>query len=213
MSHRANHSVTVREKRVKGDILLAVLEHIARGIVEFAELSEAIVDAGYGASYRRMVYVRERNRAWHAREQNRFLRETQVRKRYQKLLSELRTDGLLAEHTNGSSKILTLTEKGLKKLRALRERKKTMLTKPRYPKENASVFSIVTFDVPEAEKRKREWLRSALRELGFRMVQKSVWLGKVKIPKVFLDDLRRFELVDFVEIFQITKSGSLRHLM
>jgi hypothetical protein len=45
------------------------------------------------------------------------------------------------------------------------------------------------------------------------MVQKSVWVGKTKIPQDFLDDLFKLKLVDFVEIFEISRTGSLKHLI
>jgi hypothetical protein len=44
------------------------------------------------------------------------------------------------------------------------------------------------------------------------MVQKSLWLGKVKIPEEFLVDIRKLSLLDYVEIFEITKTGSLKNL-
>ena len=72
---------------------------------------------------------------------------------------------------------------------------------------------IFAFDVPEKEKRKRGWLRTVLRRLDFTMIQKSVWVGKSKIPQEFLEDIYRFKMVDFVEIFEVSKTGSLRHIV
>ena len=71
---------------------------------------------------------------------------------------------------------------------------------------------IVSFDVPEKEKRKRGWLRSTLKNLGFRMLQKSVWIGKVKIPEAYLEDLKRLRLLSYIEIFAISKRGTIRHI-
>ena len=45
------------------------------------------------------------------------------------------------------------------------------------------------------------------------MIQKSVWIGKVKIPKEFLDDLFKLRLIDYIEIFEISKAGSLKNLI
>src|SRR3990167_838001 len=72
---------------------------------------------------------------------------------------------------------------------------------------------IVIFDIPERERRKRAWLRLALKNIGLKLIQRSVWMGKVKIPKEFLDDIRELHLVNFVEIFEITKSGSLNQVI
>ena len=72
---------------------------------------------------------------------------------------------------------------------------------------------IVIFDIPERERRKRAWLRLALKNIGLKLIQRSVWMGKVQIPKEFLDDIRELHLVNFVEIFEITKSGSLNQVI
>lgn len=83
---------------------------------------------------------------------------------------------------------------------------------PSYVKEDDRRSTIVAFDVPERFKEKRHWLRSVLKNLGLRMVQKSVWLGKVKIPREFIDDLKKLKILDFVEIFGITKGGTLEEV-
>ena len=82
-----------------------------------------------------------------------------------------------------------------------------------YQKLDTDKFSIVAFDVPERERRKRDWLRATLGRMGYKTIQRSVLLGKTKIPSEFLDDLRKLHMVDYVEIFEITKTGSLRHLL
>lgn len=78
--------------------------------------------------------------------------------------------------------------------------------------ENGPTFIIVAFDIPEREKRKRNWLRQSLCRMGLSMVQKSVWIGRVKLPEDFIESLRHLKLADCVEIFEITKTGTLKHL-
>ena len=80
-----------------------------------------------------------------------------------------------------------------------------------YSKEKGQ-FTIVVFDIPEKERSKRAWIREVLKNLDLKMIQKSVWVGKVKIPKQFIDDLDKFNMVDFVEIFEISKAGSLKQI-
>jgi len=96
---------------------------------------------------------------------------------------------------------------------AIRERQKSALREPSYSAAKNNNFVIIAFDVPEKEKRKRQWLRGVLKRLGFAMLQRSVWAGKVRIPKGFIDDLARLQMAEFVEIFEITKRGSLRHVV
>ena len=71
---------------------------------------------------------------------------------------------------------------------------------------------IVAFDIPERVRRYRDWFRSVLENLGLTMIQKSVWMGKIKIPKALIDDLAELKLIDFVEIFEVGNEGSLTHI-
>ena len=78
---------------------------------------------------------------------------------------------------------------------------------PKFEKINAK-----DIDIPESERKKRAWLRSALKNLNFKMIQQSVWIGKVRIPEEFLRDLRNMHLTEYVEIFEISKAGSLQQI-
>lgn len=81
-----------------------------------------------------------------------------------------------------------------------------------YESKSSDNLTIVIFDIPEKHKGKREWLRYILRRLGFEMAQKSVFMGKVNIPQRFLVDLGKMGLIGFVEIFEVSKEGSLKKL-
>jgi len=128
------------------------------------------------------------------------------------LIYKLKRSGLIKEKTKEGNKFFSLTQKGKIKLSQLKKNSRERLPEIIYQKAKSNKFTIVIFDIPETEKRKRSWLRVALGNLGFKMIQKSVWLGKVKIPKRFLDNLFQFKLVDFVEIFEISKTGSLKQI-
>jgi CRISPR/Cas system-associated endoribonuclease Cas2 len=196
---------------MKGDILLGVLTRIGEGISDLANLSGAFLEAGYGASRGRIEYIAQTRGG--RKERYPDDQERKKRHQYSQLIYELKKDGLISITESGSGKkVIYLSALGKKKLKRLKELKKISLPGPNYCGEKANVFTIVTFDIPESEKRKREWLREALRNLGFSFVQKSVWLGKIKLPEGFLEDIKQLGLIDFVEIFQITKAGSLRHI-
>ena len=61
---------------------------------------------------------------------------------------------------------------------------------------------IIMFDIPEAERRKRDWLRKSLTALGFSVLQKSVWTGPAPLPKKFLKDLSDFGIISYVKFFR-----------
>ena len=136
------------------------------------------------------------------------------RQRAYEFLYRLKKDGLAKQEKLGRRLIWEITSKGrekekfLKKLLSSRE-----LPAGDYKRERSDAIVIVSFDVPEKQRRKRHWLRAVLKRLEFRMLQKSVWIGKVKIPKEFIDDLQKLDLLEFVEIFAVTKAGTIRHVV
>ncbi len=129
------------------------------------------------------------------------------RRKFTYLMYNLKRSGLVAA-TPGKDGIFKLTAKGKSFLRKLRW-KRTPTTKE---DSNKATTKVVIFDVPEKQRRYRRWLREVLSGLGFTMLQKSVWAGKVKLPEDFLVDLRDMGLMKFVEIFSIGESGTLEKL-
>ena len=197
---------------MKGEISLRILESIKDFTVNTLDLFDIIIGSGYGISLGKIQY--ELSKRQRKRQSQEFIRGEQKRlkQRYLKMIYSLKQDGLIEEKQKNKRKFWSLTKKGESKLTLLRERNKKRLPEISYQKETSDRAVLVIFDIPETEKRKRDWLRVALDNLGFKMIQKSVWLGKVKIPQEFLDDLREIKLIDFVEIFEISKAGSLQHL-
>lgn len=198
---------------MKGEISLKILESIKDFVVNTADLFEIIAGSGHYVSYGRIQYElssrqRERQKEEFNQEERRRLKQ-----KYSKMIFSLKRDNLIEEKQKDNKKFLVLTVKGKNKLILLKERNKKRLPEISYKKETANRIIMVIFDIPETEKRKRNWLRAVLKNLNFQMIQKSVWVGKLKIPKEFLDDLYKLKLIDFVEILEINKSGSLKHLI
>ena len=98
------------------------------------------------------------------------------------------------------------------KLKILKKQPIGPLLEKTYEKESSERVTIVIFDIPEKERRKRDWLRAVLKNLGLKMIQKSVWIGKVKIPEALIKDLKRLNLIECVEIFEVSRTGSLEHI-
>lgn len=202
-------------RRPKGAVLLKVLETLACRAVDAGVLFAAFAIAGYGASPGRIAYVRERLEREMRVLAEEYEAERELLVRFRKMTYQLRRDGLIVGKSVGARKGFAITKRGLEKLSALSVYMRLNHTTPSvvvYRSEPAAGVTIITFDVPEKERWKRDWLRAVLRRLGFKPVQQSVWVGKVKVPIEFLKDLKALHLVRCVEIFQITKSGTLEQL-
>ncbi len=115
---------------------------------------------------------------------------------------------LIAYAGRGKTRMFSITAKGKRRLRALTGNP-AALPAGKYDAAPGGTMIIIIFDIPEKERRKRDWMRSALRAMGFEKVQRSVWRGAVKVPQRFIEDLRELRIADYVEIFSVLKKGTL----
>jgi DNA-binding transcriptional regulator PaaX len=73
---------------------------------------------------------------------------------------------------------------------------------------NSKQNLILIFDIPEPRKLEREWLRTQLKNLNFKLVQKSVWLGPSPLPKDFVRYLKEIKLRGCIKTYKLSKSNS-----
>ncbi len=201
---------------MKGDITFKILKAIKGGSLETIDLLTAFLLSGYGASYD--MILRKSDEISSKRASKSDLKKIKsnlskddwrkINNRFNAVLSKLEKDGLIERSKNKKSIFVDITDKGCKKMDELEDRQKF------YPKSYKVVKSdnpiLFTFDIPEAHRKSRGWIRDVLKHLKFDMIQKSVWLGNSKIPEEFLDVLRKQGLIFFIEIIEITKKGTLK---
>jgi len=178
-----------------------LLEKLSEGAMVSAAIFIGIMESGYGASYSKMQ--KNIDKALEELQTKEDISEFKRKKHnFHLILSKLKREGLVQKKENKWS----ITSKGKEKLAKLLNG----LPRKKYKKETDSTIKIVIFDVPEKEQKKRAWLRRKLSELGFKMTQKSVWTGRVRLPEEFVEDLKELGLFQYVDIFAVTKTGSLR---
>lgn len=194
---------------MRGEISYSILEFLEETVGGFGDLFTAYLNAGYGASYGKLSY--ELNKARRGRWEKQLKKEEEARRKNQcaKMISYLKKSGLIEEKEG----VFNITKKGRERKKRLKEKLLKSLPIIDYPKIKFDQPILVSFDIPEKERRKRDWLRDVLNYFDFKMVHKSVWLGFMKIPKEFVSDLSRIGLVDFVEIIKISHSGTLQKIL
>ena len=190
---------------MKGEILLKILDLIQDTAMAQVDFFATVLASGYGASSSRIEYeYQKRRRIINNKEfQARNLKER--KRRLTVFISKMKHDGLIKELKNEK---FTISSKGIKKLDQLKQG----LPGRHYESVSQNNSVIVSFDIPEKLRRKRNWLREVIKNLGFEMVHQSVWVGKVKIPKQFILDLEYLNILEYVEIFEISKTGTLKKL-
>ena len=194
---------------MKGENRLKVLEFLENS-AQAAEELFLIFTVPYGTSRRGVEYRLNKHR-----ERRESLKDPECKRkqlRFNDLLYRLRKEELVEKNNNGKKLLIKLTEKGVRALGKLRHNHQYNPSQTNYKPEKDNTVKIIIFDIPGPERTKRAWLRNVLRNLEFQMLQKSVWVGKVKLPEKFLRDLNNLRLLPYVEIFAIDKRGTLKRL-
>jgi len=185
--------------------MIKILEFLKDEAIDWADFLDAFLISGYGASMSEFEFEYQKNQRVSKKNKLNSKDLMIKRKRLQKFLSKLKHDGLIKETGKNRNKIF-ISNRGKIKLIQL----KNKLPEKFYKKESQKNPVIISFDIPEKLRGKRNWLREVIRNLGFKMIHQSVWVGKVKIPEQLIFDLEKINILEYIEIFEINKTGSLR---
>src|SRR3989344_7939063 len=118
-------------------------------------------------------------------------------KRYKKesikvTLSRLHSKGYVKKSFSGWS----LTQKGENHIK-----KPNMMDYLPSPfKKNQLSSIIISFDIPEKDRKIRNWLRNQIKIFGYKILQQSLWIGPGPLPHPFLKRLEKLEIRDKVKV-------------
>ncbi len=168
----------------------------------------ALGAAGYGASFNALEYHQLQARAKRMKRLAKNEQRKKIEKQYYDLLHRAIRDGLIQKTVKGEARF-TLTSKGIFRKRMLRERISARAPQTIYETRIAAHELVVSFDIPEQKRRDRDWLRSALKQMGFRMIQQSFWMGKRTLPAAFIADAYARGVASHIEVFSVVAKGSL----
>lgn len=71
---------------------------------------------------------------------------------------------------------------------------------------------IFIFDIPEKQRNNRDEIRVNLISFGYKILQKSVWIGKRPLPLGFLEEIKERGLWQDVHLFEIKEGSTLDDL-
>lgn len=182
---------------------LKILEALRTG-VDIADDLIFIFTLPYGTTLPRSLRLLEKRDQ--EREIKRFDRQKKEelkkeKAKFSNLIYKLKKDGLVEV---GQNKFF-LTKKGGVYLKNEKNKPKTG-----YSVISGKTTNLIVFDIPEEKRKRRQWLREVLKNLEYKQLQKSVWIGKSKLPEEFLREISRLNLHNCVEIFSISNRGTLR---
>ena len=119
-------------------------------------------------------------------------------KRIRQAIYDLRRRRYLAIKKQGGRLILSLTNKG--KLVILKKRLQQTPV-------DSHVATLVVFDIPESQRRGRDQFRWWLKDCGFKMVQRSVWIINRNVTQPLAKVVKQLKLSAWIRIF-LTKNPS-----
>ena len=183
-----------------------ILFALVAGVVITAELLDFMLMGGRNESYKRA-----RGRLYGGSAFSNFQNPPKAvfanKQQFYALLNKLKKQGLVEKKISERGIWWKITLAGLQKLKIFKENRKE------YEVISDNKLKIIAFDIPEKERRKRDWLREVLKLLGFKMLQRSLWIGKNKISEDFLFDLRKKRMFGYIHIFEINKTGTIKELL
>lgn len=130
-------------------------------------------------------------------------------------LNYLQHEGLVVKKEKGKSSFWNITKRGIERLRYIRDRSQNNFSKFSVSLDppTGSGLIIVAFDIPEKERRARDWVRACLREMEFKLLQKSVWVSRGNaIDEDFIHAIRERKLLPHVHIFSVNKRGTIHEI-
>ena len=92
-----------------------------------------------------------------------------------------------------------LAEKGRKLADYILKRKKII------DKKWDEKYRVVIFDIPEKERRFRNWLRRELYMLNYKKLQKSVFISKVPLTKDIAEEIKKKKMGNYVNYLLVEK--------
>ena len=187
----------------RGELTKRILEHLMDASSDIVYLFAAIVASPYGASRKQIEKKMWELRGENSKSKANLEKMKQRQQNFYSMIYKLQREGFIKKTKDRK---LLVTVLGKEKYKKILNR----LPRRHYKIQRDNSLKVIIFDIPEKEKYKRFWLRDQLREMGFKMLQKSVWIGRRKLPSKFMEDIRDLKLLPYVEIFSVTKTGSVQ---
>ena len=203
-------------KIVRGELTVKILEFLSDTASALDEILYPFLECRYrrgGISKEELAIYFERRRA-EEREIQRLDFVLKEKRRITALIQRLQKAGLVKNEGGSKKALWAITQKGLDKIFRLKERILKSKNKPLLPSKTYFIKPskqtiIVSFDIEELRKEKRAWLRDVLKNLDYKILQRSVWIGINQLPKKLIEDLKKLDILKNIKIFSVAEKGNI----
>lgn len=185
------------------ELVLAALQFQAEGLLDIAD--DLLAPGGM----RTLPYFPIRDRQWFKKNWADLYRD---RRQFYRTLNHLKRQGLVVKKKHAAASSWMLTRDGKEKKRRDEERRQDPFSSAQavFAKPHGGGITVISYDIPERERRKRDWIRMCLMEMDCEKIQKSVWVGRGALDENFMHALRARDLLGRVHIFMVTKYGTIK---
>lgn len=186
------------------ELLLSALQFQAEGLLEMTD----ILFSTPAQLRRRLHRLPEYDRRWFKTNWAEMYRN---RQQFYRTLHYLKRQELVAKKETGSNARWALTQRGRERMQHYKKSRLNPFSASSivFTQAAGDGVTIVAFDIPEKERRKHDWVRTCLVAMGFKKLQKSVWMAKGTVDEDFVHALRDRNLLQHVHIFAVTKRGTM----
>ena len=127
-------------------------------------------------------------------------KKTRLKNTLKSTLNRLKKSGLI----NYKDNKWTLSIEGKEFLSTKTERLENFYFSKEKPRKSRKKEMILIFDIPEKNRRYRDWLRDELIGFGFEPIQKSVWFGPA-LPEKFINFLFERKILKYTRFFRVSE--------
>jgi len=120
---------------------------------------------------------------------------------FYRMIYQLKQRGYLKILRVKNNSAIIITPKGIEKIFIAEI--KLIDRKPRRDRK----WQMVLFDIPENKRRNRDLFRRALQYLGYKKLQKSIWVCPYDVLRETKDLIKRYNLKPYVELLLVKKIG------
>lgn len=210
MENREKQKSAIKVLGATGRILLSVLKNLGEASLEV--IDEGFLNPNYPFTKPTRILLGLDSAGFQSIRQ----KSNKVRRNlFSVTLHRLKKDGLVQMEGGKGNAAWFLTDKGVRILDAKTRLENSVLrqklTKDNLPPVDGK-FRIMSFDVPEKERWKRDYLRSQLIFCDYKMLQRSVWIGKRPLPEIFFKEVKKMSMYDYIHIFEIPQKGTVRNV-
>ncbi len=122
------------------------------------------------------------------------------------MLSRLREQGLVERRGQRKNGRWIITKSGIKFLkRKAANSFSSVLALP----ESDGKIRLMTFDIPEKQRKKRNWLRAQLLACDYKPLHKSVWIGTRPLSEEFVKELDERKVAPYIHLVVVGEKGTL----